>query len=42
MREAATPCINASPAEALAGRHMTWNDDRLCARCRAEQEQVAS
>jgi hypothetical protein len=35
MREwHAVPCINATLPEAMAGRHMTRNDNRICDRCR--------
>lgn len=36
MREHATPCRRATLREVKAGRHFTFNDDRLCDRCVAQ------
>lgn len=33
MRESAVPCANATLFESTQGKHLTWNDNRICPRC---------
>ncbi len=33
MYDQAVPCLNATLFETKQGKHMTWNDDRICNNC---------
>lgn len=33
MRDQAVPCVNATYFEIRQGRHLTWEDSRVCSRC---------
>lgn len=34
MRDNAVPCVNATQFETHQGKHLTWEDDRVCTRCK--------
>ena len=41
-RDQAVPCVNATRYEINEGRHLTWNDDRVCQRCNAVMDTFRS